>query len=486
MTFEPPHPPYDPTDKTGFSYETVVKRWPVIITGVIDQIHNVCHKLSLELQRPNAEKETAEAKVAEGKVIIEKLSKLKYQMGRDHPLEPIPADGEGQVETYNLELQRLGEAGKNTWFTAPWLYAECYLYRLLRSFCAATTHWNNYDPFLSQKVSTFAQSGTSILKIATSMHELESEKDALNSEKLGILFSEMVQMCLWGNATDLSLLTHLSPDDIAHLQSVGKEAQAARQQFILKDDQSQLWEHIQSLKSGRIDFVLDNAGFELFTDLVFADFLVSFTPYVSEVQFHPKLIPWFVSDVTPADFSQTLSSLLDPSFFSRFAGPNEGSTPSSEHLKHMVTRWKNYVDEGVFKLSVPLATPLGGSGSEVDLFGSFWTSPWPYWNLKDYAPELFSALQESSLVVFKGDLNYRKLTGDIQWPVWTPFATAIGPLAGSFPILSLRTNKADIVVGVDREIAEKLDESGEKWRVNGRYALISFLEASPLEFAITS
>lgn len=57
---------------------------------------------------------------------------------------------------------------------------------------------------------------------------------------------------------DLSLLTHLSPSDIEHLQSVGKEAQAARQEFILKDDQDAVWKHVQSLKDGRLDFVLDN------------------------------------------------------------------------------------------------------------------------------------------------------------------------------------------------------------------------------------
>lgn len=43
-----------------------------------------------------------------------------------------------------------------------------------------------------------------------------------------------------------------------------------------------------------------------------------------------------------------------------------------------------------------------------------------------------------------------------------------GPLAGSFPILSLRTNKADVVVAVDKEKADKLDKSGEHWRYNGK------------------
>lgn len=36
----------------------------------------------------------------------------------------LPDDGEWHVETYNSELARLAEQGKNTWFTAPWLFAE--------------------------------------------------------------------------------------------------------------------------------------------------------------------------------------------------------------------------------------------------------------------------------------------------------------------------------------------------------------------------
>jgi hypothetical protein len=57
---------------------------------------------------------------------------------------------------------------------------------------------------------------------------------------------------------DLSLLTHLSQDDILHLQSVGKEAQASRTKFILKDDQDAAWSHLQTLENSRIDFILDN------------------------------------------------------------------------------------------------------------------------------------------------------------------------------------------------------------------------------------
>jgi hypothetical protein len=48
---------------------------------------------------------------------------------------------------------------------------------------------------------------------------------------------------------------------------------------------------------------------------------------------------------------------------------------------------------------------------------------------------------------------------------------SLGPLAGSFPLLSLRTInlKADVVVGIDQEVADRLDKSGELWRSNGRH-----------------
>ncbi|KAJ7777584.1 DUF89 domain-containing protein, partial [Mycena maculata] len=472
--FEAPYPPYDPTDTAGFSYTTVVQRWPVIITGVIDRMHRLSHDLCLEMNATQVESEKVALKVQidEAKGIIEQISKLKYEMGRNYVLQPISPDGE-PAEMYNSELQRLAEDGKNKWFTAPWLFAECYLYRLLRSLFVQTTHWSSFDPFASQKTDTFKQSGKAIYQIATTMQELEGEHAKLesDSEKLGVLFKEMIQMCLWGNATDLSLLTHLSSADIEHLQTVGKDAQAARSEFILRDDQEKVWNHVKSLNNGRVDFVLDNAGFELFTDFVFADFLVTYTPHVATAVFHPKLIPWFVSDVTPGDFSETISCLLDPTFLPPPAGMNY------DHLQNMIRRWKRYVDEGIFALSVSAATPLGGGPDENAELAEFWTSPAPYWDMRMHAPKLWSFLTQSNLVIFKGDLNYRKLTGDVQWPAWTPFATALGPLAGSFPLLSLRTNKADVVVGVDRAIADQLDGSGSKWRIDGKYALISFLEA---------
>ncbi|KAK7035393.1 Hairy/enhancer-of-split with YRPW motif protein 2 [Paramarasmius palmivorus] len=503
MVFTAPFPPYDPTDKSGsiwkpklmmndrrFSYETVVKRWPIILTSIVDQLHRENHNLHLTLtgEAPNP---IIEKKVSEGKDIIEKVSKLKYEMARDHALVPIPQDGEPSVELYNSELDNLAKQSKNTWFTAPWLYAEyapvatprggllipylldrCYLYRLLRSFFKQTEHWRDYDPFFSQKVDVFQKSGPSIYRIGTTMNELEAAKQSIESDpnNIAVFFQEMIQMCLWGNATDLSLLTHMTLSDIEKLQTVEKEAQSARKEFILKDDQDAVWDHVKQLKDGRVDFVLDNAGFEVFTDLVFADFLVTYTPHVSKVVFHGKLIPWFVSDVTPPDFKYTIASLLDPAYFAA-ASPTE---EQRQHLKAMANRIARYVEEGVFAFSVPIDTPLGGSGSSTT-GAEFWTNPLPYWDMETYAPELWKTLRDSDLVIFKGDLNYRKLTGDIKWPSTTSFKDATGPLAGTFPLLSLRTNKADVAVGLTSEVLDAIEKKDDKWRVNGKYALISYL-----------
>lgn len=61
-----------------------------------------------------------------------------------------------------------------------------------------------------------------------------------------------------------------------------------------------------------------------------------------------------------------------------------------------------------------------------------------------------------------------RLTGDVKWPAWTPFGEALGPLAGAFPILSLRTNKADVIVGIEKDIADNHDKEGIDWRVSGK------------------
>ena len=60
----------------------------------------------------------------------------------------------------------------------------------------------------------------------------------------------------------------MTAEDIEHLQTIGRDAQNARKEFILKDDQSAVWEHIKTLKDARIDFVLDNGESSAFQTIL--------------------------------------------------------------------------------------------------------------------------------------------------------------------------------------------------------------------------
>lgn len=108
----------------------------------------------------------------------------------------------------------------------------------------------------------------------------------------------MSQSSLWGNATDLSLLTSLSYSDIQKLQTTDSASQEARSKFILTGTSAldQAWEKILEggKGNGSCHIILDNSGFELVTDLMMGDWLLS-TGHVKEVVFHPKNMPWFVS-----------------------------------------------------------------------------------------------------------------------------------------------------------------------------------------------
>jgi len=78
---------------------------------------------------------------------------------------------------------------------------------------------------------------------------------------------------------------------------------------------------------------LDNSGYELFTDLCLADYLLTYK-FVNIVRFHGKAIPWFVSDVTRQDFIATIDCTAH--------------TTRSETLKELGKRWEKYFKSGIY------------------------------------------------------------------------------------------------------------------------------------------
>ncbi len=314
---------------------------------------------------------------------------------------------------YNQELEKLGTP---TWFAVPWLYCECYLYRRISTSFNLSTYWKNYDVFARQKINTFRSSRPAVLELAARYKDLVTQMDAdkgeaghENDEARKLLFTEMCEICLWGNATDLSLLTSLTYEDIQKLQ--GSEARKASEKNILVNDLGAAYEVLKKAQSEgkkerRVDIVLDNAGFELYVDLILAGYLLS-SGLATLVVLHPKSIPWFVSDVLPGDFAALLGALASPRSFYETPSDDEklqDKTPpplsdqETSELGFLFQEWARMHAEGQLILRP----------------NRFWTHAGSFWRLPAEEKDLLGDLQTSELVVFKGDLNYRKLTGDVS------------------------------------------------------------------------
>lgn len=253
-------------------------------------------------------------------------------------------------------------------------------------------------------------------------------------------------MSLWGNKCDLSISQ--SQENAQTTSPLDQLLQF--EPNILIDDTERMWACLQRIKEHQgqpacVDVILDNAGFELMSDLCFAEFLLSFG-LASKICFHVKAFPWFVSDVTRQDFNWTMNTLC---------------ASNSLYMSKFASKWKQYLENKTWQISVD----------------DFWTLSFPFNEMETRAPELYSRLSKSDFIFLKGDLNYRKLVGDLKWPNITPFAVSLRGFQPA-PLCALRTCKSDTVTGLNVGQAEQVQGKDEQWMVNGNWAVISFSDKS--------
>jgi Damage-control phosphatase ARMT1-like domain len=233
----------------------------------------------------------------------------------------------------------------------------------------------------------------------------------------------LLQAALWANRADLGFAIGLEAAGSAELPSAA----------LVADDSAAA---VSSVHEGLDSVVVlaDNAGRELLADLMLIDHLVA-AGLAREVVLHLKPRPWFVSDATVADLVACLDRL-------RAAGGSAGAAAGRLHAA------------------------IGDGRVAVR---ANWFSAQPF-ELRLMPPDLADDLAAASLVLVKGDLNYRRLVGDRRWDPATPLAAVTGYLPA--PVLALRTLKSDVVVGLDPATASSLEESGGSWRTDGTHALV--------------
>lgn len=166
-------------------------------------------------------------------------------------------------------------------------------------------------------------------------------------------------------------------------QDQSADALAALDHLLIVNDTPKVVRHFKKIKTKgdtirRIDIVLDNAGMELVSDMIFAEFLIA-SDMVDQVVFHMKVralllfiscfqrIPWFVSDVTQEDWDYTVEAIK------KFGDLGGG--------------FGRQMERRVEDQTVVLQDHL------------FWTSPHRYCEMKETAPDLHEV--KNSILILK-------------------------------------------------------------------------------------
>ncbi len=317
------------------------------------------------------------------------------------------------------------------WLQAPWFVSETYFYRRLLDAIGYFEAGDGYqlDPFIYQKQKGLETSRQAIANLSTQLKTWIEQGDE-SASHLATLF----KIDLWGNQADYSLWPAGEDGQPNHA-----DLETSLSHIVVNNTQ----DVVNYLVSGkkqleRVDFMVDNAAFELVCDLAVTDFVLA-SDLVTTVVFHLKSHPTFVSDAMIKDVKQTVEFLVNNS-----------------HLdtKQFGHRLQSYLDTDRLQLK--------------DDF--YWTSPLSMWEMPE---RIRTELAQSGLVISKGDANYRRLLGDRHWPYTTPMSDIVSYMPAS--LVFVRTFKSNVAAGLQAEQITSLQAQDPDWITNGTRGVIQFV-----------
>ncbi len=372
--------------------------------------------------------------ITEGKPqnIRQALADNNYPPGIVRALEALRAElasgaarplGEHNPDALLWNRELVPHRGK-PWLELPWYFAEAYFYRRLleavRYFRPGP--WRGRDPLARQKREL---EETAVAWLAANWRRLTGAAPAA-------VCGALLHASLWGNRADLSNMA-------LGLHTLGAPA-AREERHLILIDHTDAARALMARGLRRVDFVNDNVGLDLLSDMALADFLLA-QGWVQEIVFHLKNQPFFVSDAMVADLQATLSLL--------------SALPAERRPQGLAARLRAHI----------------GSGRLVLAEDAFWTSGLMFRRLP---PHLRAELARSDLVILKGDVNYRRLLDDRHWPHTTRLADATAYFPA--PFLVLRTLKGEIMVGLEPGQAQRLAAEDPEWLFNGKRGIIHLVE----------
>ncbi len=368
-------------------------------------------------------------------VLHERHPRLIRQVQQAHPYQPRQLDALEALyrEITDGTIGRLSDVATDRamwdswaapylgrpWDTPPFLWAESYFYRKLLDATEFFTDgaWRWIDPFGPVK--------------AAELRNVEAV-DQLAELTPNELTMALLLGAVWGNQADLG-----------YRITAGDGGSGGR--HVIHDDRADTLAWLQSRPAGRITIIADNGGSEVAADLILADHLLH-TGIATDIALHVKPYPYFVSDATTADVLACLRQL------------GAGSAGSASSEPTVADRLRRALNEGRLAIETH----------------PFYCHPWSY----HYLPsDLAHRLASADLVIAKGDLNYRRLVGDLEWPPTESFAEATAYFPA--PVLCLRILKSDVITGLSADRVADLDRTDPTWRTNSKYAVAQASLSSP-------
>jgi len=440
----PPKPLLRGIIPKSFAEDTFDRRIPDIFTQVVKNFEDALSKVD----------PSETDKLKEGKEIKYKLEKLVDDIINDREFNELNEDEYQDCDEWNDCIKYWKNKNEATYKKCSWLFSESYLYRVLANYFSISKYWKKYDSFTVKKEkSLIGETWKSVVAMADMINPLIKNTDDTSIRETFISF---LKYSLWGNQADLSLHTN-AKTNLTNLHKITLDEIKKSDDNLISDESSKIWDYVSTLQGKRFDFILDNAGYETYNDLVFADWLMS-KGFASKIVWHCKQIPWYVSDTNIKDFKWIIDTCINP--------PETLKDFDNTNVIEMAKRWNTYLENNQWVLNNDI----------------FWTSNYPFWHMATFAPKLYEYLSDSSLLIFKGDMNYRKTVYDCYWPFTTPFIEACGnfgqpvPITGKPfpPFACLRTCKADVITGLKEGVSERLDKECKEWLVNGKYGIIQF------------